>query len=199
MRLIAILLIALNFTSCYVSKPLEDEVHVRISANFPITITNTGNSTFSANLNETQYYQEFVKGLEAEFGTSNIIIDETKALYEIRFTSYTVTESTKTETVNDTTSNDHGRVFELTTLKMRATGTIVDVRTKDTFTWSAAKEKSESATSLRSGGQVVTGQNKDKKEYREKAFDDNQTSDLTTKCGRRSGVSIVKKISKALH
>ena len=122
MRLLSIALLSLLLTSCYVSKTLEDEVRVRINGVIPVTIVNEGSSNFVDAYTVKQYQQKFLEGLKAEFATSKVIIDNDNPMFEINFTSLTITEKTEIETVNDTTSDDHGRQFELTSLSMTAKG-----------------------------------------------------------------------------
>lgn len=198
MRLLSITLLSLLLTSCYVSKSLEDEVRVRINGVIPVTIVNEGNSAFVDAYTKKEYQQKFLEGLKAEFATSKVIIDNENPMFEIKFTSLTITESTEMETVNDSTSDDHGRQFELTKLSLTAKGDLIQLPQGNSSSWWADKTKAERVTSLRSGGQVITGQNKEKNEYREKEFSDDQAADLTIKCGRRSGVVIVKDIIRAV-
>lgn len=180
------------------SKSLERDVHVRIDSNLPVSIFNTGSSKFSEVFDEAAYQDKFLTGLKSEFTTSKVIADNVNPEFEIKFTEFTVTETTKMETVNDSTSDDHGKQFELTTLKLSAKGTVIRLKDNVSYNWSATKDKSEKVTSLRSGGQVVTGQNKEKNEYREKDFSSDEAGDLAQKCGRRSGSSIVKEILRSL-
>jgi hypothetical protein len=177
---------------------IDRDVHVRVDTNLPVSIINNGNSKFSEAFNEAGYQEKFMAGLKSEFATSKVIPDNVNPEFEINFSEFIITESTKMETVNDTTSEDHGKQYELTTLKYSAKGTVVRIKDGVSYNWSANKDKSEKVTSLRSGGQVVTGQNKEKNEYREKNFNSEEAGSLAQKCGRRSGASIVKEIIRSL-
>jgi len=198
MKKIVIVAIAIILTSCYMSKSIERDVHVRIDSNLPVSVINNGNSKFSEAFNEAEYQEKFMTGLKSEFTTSKVIPDNVNPEFEIKFSEFIITESTKTETVNDSTSDDHGKQYELTSLVLKASGTVVRLKDGVSYNWSANKDKSEKVTSLRSGGQMVTGQNKEKNEYREKDFSTTESGDLAQKCGRRSGASIVKEIIRAL-
>ena len=137
-------------------------------------------------------------GLKGELGGNKVVIDDVNPEFEIRFDQLTVTESTRKDTINNTSSPDHGKVFELTTLKFLAKGTLVRISDGVSYNWYADKSKSESWTSLRSAEQIANGTNKEKNQYREKAFTSGTAADLTQKVGRRSGVSIVKEIYRSL-
>lgn len=186
--------------SCYsnINKQLEREVHVTINGLPPISINNTGTSTFTGSYTEDQLIAKFIEGMESEFQGSKIIIDDVNPEFTISFSEFTIDESTKAETVNDSLSENHGDIFELTTLDLTGKGSVVRVSDGVSYSWYANKNKDEKVTSLRSAGQVVTGSNKDKTEYREKTLNSDAASDLSFKCGRRSGASIVKEIFKSL-
>lgn len=198
LAVLSTLLTGLN--SCYtnINKQLEREVHVTITGLPSATINNTGASDFTGAYTQEQLVAKFMEGMKAEFQGSKIIIDDVNPEFSISFSEFTIVESTKTETVNDTLSENHGDIFELTTLDLTAKGNVVRVADGVSYSWYANKRKSEKVTSLRSAGQVLTGTNKDKTEHREKTLDADAASDLSYKCGNRSGTSIVKEIFKSL-
>lgn len=192
-------IIALTFfQSCYVSKNLERDVNVSLSESFMIAISNTGNSTFSSNSTGDEYKAAFIEGMKAEFSSGRILIVENDAEFSISINEVSMTESTNTETVSDVDSDDNGKVFELTSISVNAKGTVIKTSDGDTRDWWADKSKDEKVTNSRSGGQIVTGENKDKKTYREKEFDSGEALDLARKAGRRSGARIINDIVKAL-
>ena len=197
--LLCILLLS-GLSSCYtnINKQLDREVHVRISPNLPVTVNNTGNSNFSGEFTQADYTAKFLEGLKAEFGTSNIVIDELNPEFEVTFTQFTITESTTNETVNDTTSEDHGTVFELSKLDLSANGNVVRLKDGASYTWSASKSKDEDVKSSRTAGQIISGENQEKNQYREKEFDTDEAAQLSVVTGRRSATTIVKEIFKAL-
>jgi len=202
-KLIALALpLSILFSGCYVNlkSKIDREVKVEISGNVPVVISNTGNSNFSSNMTQEQYVEAFLKGVKSELGgTENVIIVESGGEFVVSFDQLQVSESTDSEKINDTESDDHGKEFELTTLKYAASGKVQRLSDGSSRSWTAYKDKSESTTSSRSAGQVITGDNKDKTEYREKEFDTGTTEDLTQKTGRRSGVVIVRDIGQLMQ
>ena len=191
----------LVLSGCYVNlqSKIDREVKVEISGEVPVVVNNTGNSTFSSYMTQEQYVAKFIEGVKSELGgTENVIIVESGGEFRVSFDELKVTESTKTEKVDETSSDDHGKEFELTTLNFSATGKVQRLSDGASESWTAYKDKSEELTNSRSAGQVLTGDNKDKTEYREKVFDSGTAEDLTRKTGRRSGVVIVRDIARLL-
>ncbi|XOV66157.1 MAG: hypothetical protein ACFHU9_11020 [Fluviicola sp.] len=200
LRFLTLLLpLSMLLSGCFVNlkSHISREVKVEISGVVPVTVSNTGNSNFTTYMNQEQYVEAYLKGLKGELGgTENVILVESGGEFVISFDQVMITETTKIEKIDDTNSEDHGKEFELTTLNLSATGKVTRVSDGSTRSWSAYKDKSESTTSSRSAGQVITGDNKDKTEYREKTFDSGTAEDLTEKTGRRSGVVVVRDIGK---
>ena len=201
-RQLTLLGVALTMLSgCYINlnKHLDREVRVRVNNNLPVSIDNQGNSTFNEYLNDSQYVEQFMAGLKAEFSGNKIVIDDVNPEFEVRFSEFSITESTKMETVNNESSPDHGKEFELSTLNLVAKGTVVRMSDGVSYDWYASKNKNESLTSLRSADQIAKGTNKEKNQYREKSFVSGTATDLTQKVGRRSGTSIVKEIYNSIN
>ena len=198
---LTLVLALIVLSGCYVNlkSKITREVKVEISGNVPVVIDNTGNSTFSSDMTQEQYVAKFIEGVKGELnGTENVVIVASGGEFLVTFDKLKVTESTKTEKVNDTASEDHGKEFELTELKYAASGKVQRISDGASEQWAAYKDKSEELTNSRSAGQVLTGDNKDKTEYREKTFDSGTAADLTRKTGRRSGVIIVRDIGRLL-
>lgn len=186
------------FQSCYISKSLERDVNVSLDESFNVTISTSGNSTFSSNYSAEEYKAAFIEGMKAEFATGHIIVVDNSPEFSISISEVSMTESTKPYTVSDVDSDDNGKVFELTSINLNAKGIVVKSEGSDSRNWSADKGNDEKVTNSRSGGQIITGQNKDKKTYREKELNADEALDLARKCGRRSGVRIINDIVKAL-
>lgn len=195
----ALLMTAL--TSCYtnLNKQLDREVHVSIIVEPSAQIENNGNSNFTGAYTEDQLSQKYLEGLKYEFKNSKIVLDSENPEFTISIESFRIIESTEQETVNDTLSDNHGDVFELTSLDLSTSGSITQVATGEVDSWSALKDKEEKVKNNRSAGQLITGDNKDKTEYREKELDASEPSDLSYTIGTRAGVVIVKEIFKALN
>lgn len=165
-----VIALLLSLSSCYtnLNKQLDREVRVKIDTNIPVTIDNQGTSTFTQAYTEDQLRELYLTALKAELATNKVIIDDANPEFEIKFNQLTITESTKTETVSDTTSDQDGESFELTTLDTKCTGKLIRVSDGTTSDWYAEKDKNEKVKSSRTIVQLATGGNKEKNEYREK-------------------------------
>jgi hypothetical protein len=186
------------FQSCYISKSLERDVNVSLDKSFNVAISTSGNSTFSSNYSAEEYKAAFIEGMKAEFATGHIIVVDNSPEFAISISEVSMVESTKSHTVSDTDSDDNGKVFELTSIELKAKGKVVQSEGSDSRSWWADKSNAEKVTNSRSGGQIITGENKDKKTYREKELGTDEALDLARKCGRRSGARIINDIVKAL-
>lgn len=180
------------------SKELDREVHVSIDPNIPVSINNNGNSNFTAAGDQATYQQKFIEGMKAEFATSKVVADGANPEFNIRVSEFIITETTSTETVNDTTSDENGQVFELTKLDYTAKGSVVRLKDGVEYSWWANKDDEEKVKSNRTVIQLATGQNKERNVYREKTFSDDQAIDLSWNIGRRAGNSVVKEILRSL-
>ena len=185
------------FQSCYISKSLERDVNVSLDESFNIALSNSGSSSFLSRNSAAEYKAAFIEGMKAEFATGHIIVVGSSPEFSISVSEVSMAESTKSHTVSDTDSDDNGKVFELTSIKLKAKGNVVQSIGFRSRGWWADKSKVEKVTNSRSGGQIITGENKDKKTYREKELDTDEALDLARKCGRRSGARIINDIVKA--
>jgi len=186
------------FQSCYVSKSLDRDVKVKLSEALIVKINNSGNSNFSGKYTEGEYKAAFFEGMKAEFAGSHIILVENDPEFSIIVDELVINESTKSETVSDADSPDNGKVFELSELDLSSSGNVNSPSGTHVSSWSADKNKEEKVTNSRSGGQIITGDNKDNNTYREKEFSDDEALDLAQKCGRRSGARIINDIVRAI-
>ena len=184
---------------CYVSKPLDRDVHISLSADFPVVIKNTGNSNFVAKHTEAEYRSAFMDQLTKELGFNHVIVDGAAPEFIVKVTSLELHESTKMDTVKDVKSKDNGMVRELTLAGLKASGTVTKNSGGNAGTWDAEKGKDEKLTHNQSLDQIIAGENKDNSQYREKNFDDNEFIHLSSLCGRRAAVRIEKEIRKQLQ
>ena len=184
--------------SCYVAKPLERDVHISITTDFPITVRNEGNSNFSARHTEAEYRKQYINDMMSEFANDYIIVDQASPEFVVKITSLELLESTKVDTVKDLTSKDNGITKELTMAKLKTTGTVSKAGGSTSVNWTADRDKNEELTKSRSVGQIAAGENKDGSSYRIASFDDNEFVVQSGHCGRRAAVRIVQEIKKQL-
>ena len=123
------------FQSCYISKSLDRGVNVSLDKSFNVAISTSGNSTFSSNYSAEEYKAAFIEGMKAEFTTGHIIVVDNSPEFSISISEVSMTESTKSHTVSDTDSDDNGKVFELTSIELKAKGTVVQSEGSDSRSW----------------------------------------------------------------
>lgn len=196
--LIYVFLTTILLSSCYVSKPLENEVNATVNTEFDVQLDypNNGYKSFITNYTADEYRNKFIEGLKGELSYSKININPNQAKYHIEITEIKVIETQKEKVIDDPDSPDNGKKYLLSSADLVANGFVKNLETGKTVNWIAYKDKDEKATNNRSLGQIIIGTNKDETEYREKQFADNTILILTNKLGKRSGVRIAKTIGK---
>ena len=186
--------------ACTTTKSLETEVTIAIDSDFDVIVENKGKSNFSEKYTNREYKDAYLTALK-----SSLVLHKVKVIppsmspdFTMTISKLTIVESTRLDTVKNEKSEDDGKVFELTTVSLKANGTVTRVSTSKKYGWSGDKSKSEKKTSFQSAGEVVTGQNKDMTKYREKKFDEYTIRNLASTCGSNSGVSITKQVKRLL-
>lgn len=196
-RILGLTLIVLLTSSCYTSKKLDRQVRVQLNMGFAATLEKDANAKYIDKHNEEAYKAAFKEGLKRELGYSNVLLVDDNPEFVVNVSTFVIKESIRKETVKDTGSTHYGKTFELSTCDLNSTGNVKRPSTDENLgDWNADKQKEEKLTNNRSLGQIIVGTNKDGSVTRVKQFDDNTFVTLAEQCGRRSGVRIVKLISK---
>ena len=187
-----------SLEGCYVAKPLDRDVRISVNTDFPIFIKNEGNSNFSTRHTEAEYRKQYINDMMGEFANDHIVVDQATPEFIVNITSLELYETTKVDTVKDTSSKDNGMIQELTLAKLKTSGTIKKAAGTTTIAWTADRDKNEELTKSRSVGQIAAGENKDGSSYRIVSFDDNEFVVQSGHCGRRAAVRMAQEIRKQL-
>ena len=187
-----------SLEGCYVAKPLDRDVRISVNTDFPIFIKNEGNSNFSTRHTEAEYRKQYINDMMGEFANDHIVVDQATPEFVVTITSLELYETTKVDTVKDTSSKDNGMIRELTLAKLKTSGTIKKAGGTTTIAWTADRDKNEELTKSRSVGQIAAGENKDGSSYRIVSFDDNEFVVQSGHCGRRAAVRMAQEIRKQL-
>ncbi len=196
----SILIILLN--GCYIGKPLKENTNLYIEASFETSVNNTFGNKYSDKLKWNDYKNAFMSGLKSEGSYYNLEASDVK-LQKVDFTlvikSFSVSESSHSETVNDEKSPYNGKSFELSSLDASSTFVLYKGN-KETLLgeWSTSANKDEKISNNRNFGDYVFGTNKDNSDYRYKELKDDICVDLSEKCGKHVIAKITRKISKHL-
>ena len=73
--------------SCYVAKPLDRDVRISITTDFPITVKNEGNSNFSSRHTEAEYRKQYIIDMMSEFANDHIIVDQASPEFVVKITA----------------------------------------------------------------------------------------------------------------
>jgi len=186
--------------ACNTTKSLETEVTIAVDGDFEVVVENKGNSHFSEKYTKQEYKDAYLTALK-----SSLVLHKIKVVppsmspdFTMNISKLTIVESTSLDTVKNESSKDNGKIFELTNASLKANGTVTMVSTGKEHGWYGDKSKREKKTSFQSAGQMVTGQNKDLTEYREKEFDQYTIRNLASNCGSNSGVSVTREIKRLM-
>jgi hypothetical protein len=175
------------FQNCYVSKNLDRDVKISINEVFPIAVNSTGEEGFTARYTETEYLKAFLEGLNGEFDNNKIIVvKDSTAEFIVTIDSFSTTESSTSETVNDANSAENGLSFTLTSIENRSSGSIISNNIQDQGTWFAVKNRNEKLKSRTKKDGTTT--------HNERDFTEDAAIRFADAAGRRAGARIVNDI-----
>lgn len=193
------------FTKCTVfKKEIKKPVVISLIGSVSPTIFKNANYNKYVTLHSPdEITAAFIKGFEAEASsTGNVTFsyNNENADFTLSVKLLSVTESSKVETINDSKSPYNGQQIELNTVECSAQITIVNTKnkTKHLMACSDIKSRSEKVKNNRDLGDLITGSNKDRTQYRTKLLSDNICVSLAEDVGRRVWVPITRRISKNL-
>jgi hypothetical protein len=197
--------IAVYFSACTIfKKDINKPVVVKIVApEYYASVNNNVNYLKYVTASPSDYQNKFMENLLSEGKiTTNVTIDNAAQNpdYIIEIKSLNVTEGEFSQTVSDAQSPNNGQVYFLNKVEAGCTVNVLDAKTNKQigFSCNNLKSRQEKVKNSRSLGQLVTGTNKDRKTYREKALRNDIAMDLAGDVGRRVWVPITKRIRKSL-
>jgi hypothetical protein len=171
---------------------------------FTSSLNSTAQYTKYTNIiNAQEVVTAFLKGFKQEAeSTSNVTLqfNTEGADFILKLNYLGVTESSKTEKIDDPKSQYNGQEVILNSVSVSAEFNIVNAKnpTEKITSCYNSKERSESKTNKRDIGDLILGANKDNTQYRTKLLNDKIGVSLSEDVGRRIWVPITRKISKKL-
>ncbi|MGB4973269.1 MAG: hypothetical protein WBO32_11465 [Cyclobacteriaceae bacterium] len=191
---------ALSLYSCMVSVPAEPETEVRVSLDesVAIEIIKDSGTRFISLYSEEDYRKAFLDYLKSSMNERKLVIDNTNPEFSIAITKLELTEISTLDTVKDERSPDNGRVFDIAIANGKVSGTITNLATQKTETWTADRDKKERLTSFQSPAQIIKGENKDLNEYRKKDFDKNEFVSIAAQCGQQAAKEVGNSVRRQL-
>jgi len=188
---LALIIAVILFQNCYVSKDLGRDVKISINDTFPIQINSTGDEGFTARYTQEEYLEAFNKGLNGEFESNKIIVvRDSTAEFIVSISSFSITETSTSETVNDENSSENGMTFTLTSIENKSNGDIISKIPGKSATWSAVKNRNEKLKDRTKKDGTTT--------HNERDFTDNAAIRFAEAAGRRAGARIVNDIHALL-
>ncbi|GAB1444660.1 hypothetical protein MASR2M41_02790 [Flammeovirgaceae bacterium] len=176
----------------------ETEVRVSLDESVAIEIFKDSGTRFITLYSEEDYRKAFLDYLKSSMNERKLIIDNTNPEFSITITKLELTEISTLDTVRDERSPDNGRVFDIAIANGKVSGTITNLATQKTETWTASRDKKERLTSFQSPAQIIKGENKDLNEYRKKDFDKNEFVSIAAQCGQQAAKEVGNSVRRQL-
>jgi len=196
----AIIILLLFLNSCYIGKPLKEPATMLVKFATETKVNACINCKYISETKWNDYKQAFINGIKSESSFYNLTIVEDEkqsADFVLTISSFTVSESSSSETVNDVNSKFNGQTFQLSNCSADATFKLYNGNhSKLLGEWSSNAFKDEKISNNRNFGDFVFGTNKDNSEYRYKGLDDNIFTVLSEKCGKHVIAKLTRKINK---
>jgi len=198
--ILSIITLILILNGCYMGKPLSGKKTLYIENTFETTVNNTFGNKYSDKLKWNDYRAAFMSGLKSEGNYYNLEAVDNNSQhpdFTIVIKSFSVNESSHSETVSDEKSPYNGKSFDLSSLDA-SSSFVLYKGNKETLLgeWSTSANKDEKISNNRNFGDYIFGANKDNSEYRYKELKDDICIDLSEKCGKHVIAKITRKISK---
>jgi len=203
---IGVFTFAIFFFSCTLfKKNIPAPVTVAfIQGNSSASLYSSAYNTKYINLvTEEDIYQNFLDNFKQEaYSTKNITLtdNENNADFVLRLKSLSVNESSRTEKVNDTKSPYNGMEVVLNSVECSVEFEITNTKSgnKKLLNCHNSKLRSEKLKNNRDIGDLITGTNKDRTEYKTKLLSDRICIQLAQDVGRRIWAPITRRIARNL-
>jgi hypothetical protein len=200
------LFLLLSFNTCTIfKKSIPKAVIIALPDTlFTSTINSTAPYTKYINIiTAEEVVTAFLKGFKQEAKyTSNVTLqfNTEGADFILKLNYLRVTESSKTQKIDDPKSQYNGQEVILNSVSVSADLDIVNVKnpTEKLSTCYNNKERAESETNKRDIGDLISGSNKDNTQYKTKLLNDKIAVSLSEDVGRRIWVPITRRIAKKL-
>lgn len=195
--------LAYSLNSCYFFvRELDVPATIVITPEFtPEDHTLVAAPQYIHNFDLETYKNDYMEELRTTIGTYNITLADfgTEADYELVITKMVITESEKTETVDDEDSEYNGYSYALSECEVYVQMELYEGtgRTNKVKSNTITTDKEEKLSNNRSLGDLISGGNKDNNTYREKMLSDDVFRDMAQKNGRNTAAWMSSKIKKS--
>jgi hypothetical protein len=168
----------------------------------PVMNSSALNTKYINSIQSADLANAFMKGFRSEgSATQNVSLrfTEEDADFILKLKSFSISETSKTEKIDDAKSPHNGQEVLLNSVECSAEFELVSVKNKtQTHRCFNSKVRSEKLKNNRDAGDLIFGTNKDHSQYRTKLLADNICTNLSEDVGRRIWVPITRKIARNL-
>ncbi len=195
LKLLTFLIAPLVLLSCAGSKKLHHPVYVKVIDNASYVTGGVDDKylTASGDVLDSLYMAD----LKAYLLEKNVVVRDTGYELIIRVTSKTVSTKTKSETVDNAKSKQHGEKFSLNQLTLVVSGDVYSATTDHVVDeWTEKESDGDELTNKRTLIQIAAGTNKDGTIYRVKEMDDDVLRSCANRIGSDIGYDVVRIIRK---
>lgn len=201
LKFIPVLVLLLSgLSSCFLGRNVE--VHKTIAVVDEIQVSDNTTIDTTKYIDPAQFEaqrQEFVSAVKSQFQYDNMTVVEPGENPDLVLvlTKLEFEESASTETVNDADSEYNGMTYKLHKCTVNGSGVLYDgARTKVLDNISASADKEEKVKNNRTIGDLITGDNKDNNDYRQKLLSDGVFAEVAAKCGHRVEGYVSSKVAR---
>lgn len=204
-KLFLLLVLGVTLASCYMARKIEKPISFRVEIYSDVQLygNSENNNRYINNKTPEEYKKAFLDGLRQKAGyEENVTLIESDTVvvdYILQVFFLSVSESERTETVNDPNSPHHGKSYNLTKVKASASFRILNNMgenlSKDLEVDADREEKLKNSRNL---GQIIIGTNKDNTLYREKLLSDDIAYTLSENLGGKVYGVFTQKVKKDL-
>jgi|GEM_PF-5499412 len=195
MRPLLLLTVVLTLSSCF-GRKIPEGATLRISAApQPELVIADGAKYWNGT--ERECLEKTLAVLRTELaGFQVTVVDSGKADYVLQLSSYTITESIRSETVRDTASSYNGQTFQLASCDISVNGLLISERNGRSKKVFAGASKDEQLKNNRTVFDLALGTNKDRTEYRQKTLAGSIYERLCEQSGQRLAAAVTRKMEK---
>jgi len=188
--------VGLLLSACYTSKKATRAVNITVS-DFEVVIEKDPKGHFVDNYTKEQYKEFFMNQLKSSLEYNNIFIKQENAEFTITIDKLVLQETLTTDTIKDAQSPDFRKVYDITKLIVKSTGTVTsNSNNKKREAFTADKSDKEKLTLQHPIGTKIDGRKPGPHDWRKKAFNSHEFRDHTQTVGKRTSDVITNRVNR---
>jgi hypothetical protein len=182
--------------ACYTSKKATRPINITVS-DFEVVIEKDPKGHFVDNYTKEQYKEFFMTQLKSSLEYNNIFIKPDNAEFSVTIDKVLLKETLTVDTIKDAQSPDFGKVFDITMMLVKSTGTVTSNRDgKKWEAFTADKSDKEKLTLQHPIGTKIDGRKPGPHDWRKKGFNSHECRDHTLTVGKRTSDVITNRVNR---